>query len=550
RDAMMLLAVPAAAATFVLAAMALIGVPWNPGTVSLAPIALGIGIDYGLHIHERYSEGRTAGQEPALAVESAMGSLSRPIVASGMTTVAGFGVLMFSQFPVVRNFGITLVLVVAFSMLSAFVFLPAMLLVVDQEQPLKEQLLNRLGLGVGMDAKSEPLDLSDLPVPANEDVTAFARSANSEMVISGDTGTLRHTGEVAVVTTDRRVICVVRNDAEDPIVRSITLPSIRECDIEDGIRFRELSLRTQDDEIYRLRLTDGVALDPVLEEIGSGTEPSAAVRRHLDEVAEAITILEETPSVDEGLWATVDRAQDHLTAAEGLIDQISASESERLETLKREFRDAVHAAALAAGETKRLNAERHREAGRYTKASQAYRTALRILERGLETAEPVIGDLPGPVHQRRDHIQQRLSTLYQEVKGSAQDAVEEARSLEDPAQSIESWETALQHGQTAVALADTDEDFPGSVSTLKADLRRVAELCLAAHRDRAERLMSTAEALGADTALRDETYERAEIHLERAREIASEFGVGNPAAIETTIDRLTAKRRASSSASD
>jgi predicted RND superfamily exporter protein len=132
RDSLVLvLAVPATAATLVLGAMYLLEIPWNPGTVSMASIALGVGIDYGLHVHERYEEVRAAGVAPAEAMQDALQALSRPIVGSGLTTVAGFGVLVFSRFPVVRNFGKTLVLVVACSMFAAFVVLPTVVLALD-----------------------------------------------------------------------------------------------------------------------------------------------------------------------------------------------------------------------------------------------------------------------------------------------------------------------------------------------------------------------------------------------------------------------------------
>jgi hypothetical protein len=126
RDSLLLvLTVPAAAASLMLGAMYLLEIPWNPGTVSMASIALGVGIDYGLHVHERYRELLETGLDRAGAMAGAVRRLSRPILGSALTTMAGFGVLLVSRFPVVRNFGKTLVLVVGLSLLVTALTLPA-----------------------------------------------------------------------------------------------------------------------------------------------------------------------------------------------------------------------------------------------------------------------------------------------------------------------------------------------------------------------------------------------------------------------------------------
>jgi hydrophobe/amphiphile efflux-3 (HAE3) family protein len=131
RDSIVLIvSVPVTAAILMVGAMYYLEIPWNPGTVSMASIALGIGIDYGLHVYDRYGELReTTDLEPQAAMETALRKLSRPIFGSGLTTMAGFGVVVFSRFPVVANFGKSLVLVIALSLLATFVTLPAAMLV-------------------------------------------------------------------------------------------------------------------------------------------------------------------------------------------------------------------------------------------------------------------------------------------------------------------------------------------------------------------------------------------------------------------------------------
>jgi hydrophobe/amphiphile efflux-3 (HAE3) family protein len=119
--------VAASAALMVTGAMYLLGVPWNPLTVTMSSMALGIGIDYGIHVYERYEEEVLAGESSTEAVVIALEKLSRPILGSSVTTMTGFGVLILSRFPVLSNFGVTVVLVILMSIVATFVILPAVL---------------------------------------------------------------------------------------------------------------------------------------------------------------------------------------------------------------------------------------------------------------------------------------------------------------------------------------------------------------------------------------------------------------------------------------
>jgi hypothetical protein len=123
--------VAASASLLVTGAMYVFGVPWNPLTITMSSLTLGIGIDYGVHIFERYEyELLERGQTPLEAASTAVAKLSRPIVGSSFTTIFGFGVLTLSRFPVLANFGKTTVFAIGLSLVTAFVILPAALTVV------------------------------------------------------------------------------------------------------------------------------------------------------------------------------------------------------------------------------------------------------------------------------------------------------------------------------------------------------------------------------------------------------------------------------------
>jgi hydrophobe/amphiphile efflux-3 (HAE3) family protein len=122
--------VAATAALAVAGLMYLFGIPWNPLTITMSSIALGVGVDYGVHVFDRYAEEVERGASDRTAAATAVAKLARPVLGSSLTTVFGFGVLMVSRFPVLANFGKVTVFAIALSLGGAFVVLPAALVLV------------------------------------------------------------------------------------------------------------------------------------------------------------------------------------------------------------------------------------------------------------------------------------------------------------------------------------------------------------------------------------------------------------------------------------
>jgi len=130
-SAVLIASVAASAALLVTGAMYLVGVPWNPLTITMSSLTLGIGIDYGVHVFERFEyEVAERGQSRLDAATTAVAKLSRPVIGSSFTTIFGFGVLTVSQFPVLANFGVTTVFAIALSLVASFGILPAALVTV------------------------------------------------------------------------------------------------------------------------------------------------------------------------------------------------------------------------------------------------------------------------------------------------------------------------------------------------------------------------------------------------------------------------------------
>lgn len=80
-------------------AMGLLGIPLSSATALISSIAVGIGVDYAIHLIEYYRTRRLAGDEIAVAARRTVSHTGRAIVFNAITVVGGFAVLLLSAFP-------------------------------------------------------------------------------------------------------------------------------------------------------------------------------------------------------------------------------------------------------------------------------------------------------------------------------------------------------------------------------------------------------------------------------------------------------------------
>src|SRR4029079_3928893 len=92
-------ALAAVAITFGL--MSVLGASLTMASIAVLPVLLGLGVDYAIQYQARVEED---------GVERAARLALRTIAPAGLATVAGFTVLLLSPVPMVRGFGLLLVL--------------------------------------------------------------------------------------------------------------------------------------------------------------------------------------------------------------------------------------------------------------------------------------------------------------------------------------------------------------------------------------------------------------------------------------------------------
>ena len=120
RDALLVMGPLLLAGALTVAAMVALGIPFNFANVIALPLLLGIGVDNGIHMVRR-ARG-AAGPGGVLATSTA-----RAVLTSALTTICGFGSLVFSTHPGMASMGAVLSIGLAATLACTLVVLPAIM---------------------------------------------------------------------------------------------------------------------------------------------------------------------------------------------------------------------------------------------------------------------------------------------------------------------------------------------------------------------------------------------------------------------------------------
>ncbi|HRS53632.1 MAG TPA: MMPL family transporter [Bacteroidales bacterium] len=108
--------------------MGITNIPLDIATVLVASVALGIGIDYSVHIINAFNYYKNTTNNIKKIIEQTILINGKGIVINILTVTGGFLVLLFSNIVPIQNFGLLIAICMIFSGLGALTLLPAILI--------------------------------------------------------------------------------------------------------------------------------------------------------------------------------------------------------------------------------------------------------------------------------------------------------------------------------------------------------------------------------------------------------------------------------------
>lgn len=118
--------------------MGLFGISLNIATVLVASVALGIGIDYAIHIITHFNHGISNSKSTLEAIKDSILISGKAIIINAVSVSAGFLVLVFSEMVPLQYFGILIATSMVSSSLGALTLLPAILVLIHKQNILKK----------------------------------------------------------------------------------------------------------------------------------------------------------------------------------------------------------------------------------------------------------------------------------------------------------------------------------------------------------------------------------------------------------------------------
>ncbi|WP_232702499.1 MMPL family transporter [Halobacterium wangiae] len=115
--------------TWVLGTMALLEIPFNIVTGMITGLTIGLGVDYSLHVSERFNQELADADSVATALEETVVGTGGALLSSAATTAIGFAVLLVAILPFLQSFGLITALTIVFAFLASVFVLPSLLAV-------------------------------------------------------------------------------------------------------------------------------------------------------------------------------------------------------------------------------------------------------------------------------------------------------------------------------------------------------------------------------------------------------------------------------------
>ncbi len=117
------------------AIMYLLGFDLNFVTATIGAVSIGVGVDFSIHLTQRFREEIARDRNGILAVQRAAASTGMALIASASSSIAGFAIMGFAPMPMFSAYGTLTAIMVFMAAAAALLVLPSLLLLVTSRQP-------------------------------------------------------------------------------------------------------------------------------------------------------------------------------------------------------------------------------------------------------------------------------------------------------------------------------------------------------------------------------------------------------------------------------
>jgi predicted RND superfamily exporter protein len=118
-------------------------VPLNPMSVTLGALVIAVSTEFSVLLSERHRQELLAGHGAVDALRRTYRRTGSAVLVSGLTAIAGFGVLVLSDIRMLRDFGLVTLIDLSVSLAGVLVALPAAVLLFGDRAPRERRARGR-----------------------------------------------------------------------------------------------------------------------------------------------------------------------------------------------------------------------------------------------------------------------------------------------------------------------------------------------------------------------------------------------------------------------
>ena len=104
-------------------------------TATIAAVSVGVGIDFAIHMTQRYREELAKSGDAYHALDRAAHGTGMALISSAATSTLGFTIMAFAPMPMFASYGQLTALMIFLALSASLIVLPSLLVLVSPKHP-------------------------------------------------------------------------------------------------------------------------------------------------------------------------------------------------------------------------------------------------------------------------------------------------------------------------------------------------------------------------------------------------------------------------------